>query len=344
MASDAILRTYGDSAAKEDVVLNAVEILTAKESQIFNMLGKSTAVNTVHSYLTDTLRTAATGAVGEGEDYTMSANSTPSRLTNLVQITAIPFAVTRTQQDISHYHGEDELSRQTNKALLDWGNSAEFDLVRATLVSGVSGTVPKMNGIIAAISKSTNYTSHTSGTVWSASILDGLMLANWTNNNGDVATDIFMGGILRKNTDYFTQKSNVVVNGPTMSTIVRTVSSYQTAFGTLMIHTHRYIQDAADATGRVLAINPSKLKVAFLKKPYIDTGLARSGDKPYNRSHQYNQFHYIGETLSLDNAEVTLYDKTLQQMQYRKTLLRIWEEAKRSLWNFANLQTMQVFD
>ena len=56
MASPAgILLTYGDVSAKEDVVLNAIEILTAKESQIFNMLGKTNAISTVHSYLTDTL-------------------------------------------------------------------------------------------------------------------------------------------------------------------------------------------------------------------------------------------------------------------------------------------------
>lgn len=47
--ADNILRSYGDSAAKEDVVLNAVEILTAREDQIFNMLGKTSAINTIHS-------------------------------------------------------------------------------------------------------------------------------------------------------------------------------------------------------------------------------------------------------------------------------------------------------
>jgi hypothetical protein len=278
MAADAILRTYGDSSAREDVVLNAIEILTAKETQIFNMLGKTEAINTVHSYLVDTLRTAASNVVGEGEDYTMSANSTPTRLTNIVQITAIPFAVTRTQADISHYHGQDELARQTQKALMDWGNSAEFDLVRQTLVSGVSGTAPKMNGIIVAISKSTNTTAHTSGTAWSASILDGLMRSNWDNSNGDVATDLFMGSFLRGKTDDFTQKSNVVVNNGSFSTVVRTVTTYETAFGTLSIRTHRYVQQSSDATARVLALRPEKLKIAFLKKPYIDSDLARSGD------------------------------------------------------------------
>lgn len=303
MASDAILRSYGDSSAKEDVVLNAVEILTAKETQIFNMLGKTSAINTVHSYLTDTLRTPTLNglAVEESADYTMSANSTPSRLTNLVEILALPFAVSRTQQNISHYHGQDELSRQTQKALMDWGNAAEFDLVRSVLASGASGTTPKMNGIIAAISKSTNYTSHTSAVAWSASILDGLILANWQNSNGDVATDIFMGGIMRKNTDYFTQKSNVVVNGPTVSSIVRTVSTYQTAFATMNIHTHRYIfVSGTDLTNRVLGIRPEKLKVAFLAKPTIDTDLARSGD--------YDKRAVVGKfTLEVHNQDSNFY-------------------------------------
>ena len=278
MATVNVLTSYGDSSAKEDVVLNAVEILTARETQILNMLPKSVAINTIHSYLTDTLATAASLAVAEEGDYTAAALTTPTRLTNIVEIVAKPFKVSRTQQDIAHYHGQDELSRQTEKALMDWANAAEFDLVRASLTSGASGTAAKMNGIIVAISKSTNTTAHTSGTVWSATILDGLMKNNWDNSNGDVATDLFMGSYLRNVTDGFTLKSNMVVNGPGASGIVRTVSTYQTFVGTVRLHTHRYVQQSTDATGRVLALRPEKLAVAYLQKPMIDTDLARSGD------------------------------------------------------------------
>ena len=276
--ADLILNTYGDNSRKTDVVLNAIEILTAKETQIFNMLGKTTAIDTIHSYLTDTLRTAASAAVSESADYTIVASTTPSRLTNIVQKVNITYAVTDMQSDIEHFHGQNELARQTQKALMDWGNAAEFDLVRSTLVSGVSGTTMKMSGIIEATSKSTNHTSHTSGTVWSASILDGLMKGNWNNSNGDVATDLFLGSALRAQTDNFTQKSNVVVNGGGISTIVRTVSTYTTAFGTLNIHTHRYLSiTGTDATGRILALRPDKLKVAMLRTPYVDMNLARNG-------------------------------------------------------------------
>lgn len=277
MAADIILRTYGDVSAREDVVMNAIEILTARETQIYNMLGKTTAINTIHAYLTDTLRTAASQAVEEAADYTALANSTPSRLTNIVEIVAVPYKVSRTQQDITHYQGQNELQRQTEKALMDWANAAEFDLVRGTLTSGASGTAPKLQGIITGVSKSTNHTSQTSGTVWSASILDGLVQNTWENSNGDVPTELFMGSILRKNTDYFTQKTNVVVNAQ-MPDIIKTVSTYTTAFATMRVHTHRYLQQSSDATGRVLALNPDKLKVAVLRSPYIDTDLARSGD------------------------------------------------------------------
>lgn len=299
MAADIILRSYGDVSAREDVVMNAIEILTARETQIYNMLGKTTAINTIHAYLTDTLRTAASQAVEEASDYTALVNSTPSRLTNIVEIVAVPFKVSRTQQDITHYQGQNELQRQTEKALMDWANAAEFDLVRGTLTSGASGTAPKLNGIIAGISKSTNYTSHTSGTVWSSSILDGLVQNNWDNSNGDVPTELFMGSILRKNTDTFTQKTNVVVNAQ-LPDLVKTVSTYTTAFTTMRVHTHRYIQQSGDATGRVLAINPDKLKVAVLRAPYIDTTLARSGD--------YDVRAVIGKfTLEVHNQDDNFY-------------------------------------
>lgn len=54
MAADLILRTFGDASAKEDV-LGLIENLTATENTFLNGLGKSVAINTVHSTLTDTL-------------------------------------------------------------------------------------------------------------------------------------------------------------------------------------------------------------------------------------------------------------------------------------------------
>jgi hypothetical protein len=270
------LQTYGDVSKREDVVLNSIEILTATENSIQSKLGKTKAINTVHSYLVDTLATAASAAVQQGADFTLVARTTPSRLTNVVEEIAIPFAVTRVEEVAQSYSGLNELDRQLTKSLKDWGNALEFDLVRATLVSGISGTVAKFNGIIAGTSLANNTTAQTSGTVFSASILDALMGNSWETSNGDVATELFTGGVLKRATDNFTQKTNNIVNAGTPSQISKTVTTYETSMGTLTLNKHRYVQQAADATGRVLAIRPEKIKVAYLDMPFIKD-LAENG-------------------------------------------------------------------
>lgn len=259
------------------VVLNAIEILTAEENQIQVSLGKTKAINMVHSFLTDTLLTAASLAVEQGTDFSLSTLTTPSRLTNIVEEIAKAFLVTRPEEMVQSYSGVNELDRQLTKALKDWGNALEFDLVRGTLVSGISGTAAVFNGIINGTSLASNNSLQTSGTVFSATILDAMMTNCWTTSNGDVATELYVGGIMRRVIDNFTQKNNIVVNnangGPT---IVRTVSTYETSMGTLSIHKHRYIQQAADANARVLGIRPEKIKVAYLDMPFVKE-LAEAG-------------------------------------------------------------------
>lgn len=277
MALSNILQTYGDSTIKTNIVLNSVEIISAKEDGVFSVLGKTNAINMVHSYPVDTLLTAASQAVEQGADFTYTARTTPTLLTNIVEEIAVPLRVTRPQVAVQHYHGQNELQRQLQKALTEWSNAAEFDLVRGTLTSGVSGTAATMSGIIQAISKSTNTTAHTSGTVFSATILDGLMQNCWTNSNGDVATDIYVGGAMKRIMDNFVQKTNSVVNIPDVRGIVRTVTTYETSMGTVTIHKHRYVQQSGDATNRILAIRPEKLKVAFLETPMVLDNLTTGG-------------------------------------------------------------------
>lgn len=278
MATDNILRTYADVSIREDVG-SLVEILTARENWFLNNLQKRTAISTIHNVLTDTLATAASAAVEEAADYSYGALTTPSRITNLVEIIATPIKVAHAQQWVEKYTQEDELTRQTTKALINWGNSAEFDIVRSTLTSGASGTAPKMSGILEAISKSTNTTAHSSGTAIAASILKGLLKLNWDNGNGvDVATDLFCGSYLKNAIDNLSGNRSLTLNvDATTRTLTDVVDKYQTGFGTLNIHLHRYVQQSTDATGRIVGINPSKLALAYLKNPYIQSDLAVTG-------------------------------------------------------------------
>lgn len=279
--ADNILRTYGDVSIKEDVN-SFVELITALETWFLGNLGKTQALSTVHQTQVDTLPTAASLAVEEGTDLTASATLTPSLLPNIVQHVARTFVVSDVQRKVAHFNGEDMLAYQTVKAGKELGNAVEFDLIRSVLVSGASGATPKMKGIVQAISKSSNTTVHSSGTVLSASIINGLMKANWDNSNGQVASELFMGSFLRSVVDGFTQKSNTIVSVPATE-IMNLVDVYNTSFGRINVNVHRRIQLAssgggigADATGRLLFVNPEYLKIAYLNPMYL-VDMAKTG-------------------------------------------------------------------
>ena len=264
--ADSILRTYGDTSIREDV----------------NYLCKSQAYGPVHQTQIDTLPAAASLAVEEGTDLTATSNNTPTLLANIVQHVARTFHVSDVQRKVSHFNGEDMLAYQTVKAGKELGNALEFDIVRSVLVSGVSGTTPKMKGIVQSISKAANTTAHNSGTVLSASIINGLMKANWDNSNGTTATDVFMGSFNRNTVDGFTQKSNSLVSFPATE-ILNTIDMYQTSFGRIAVHVHRraYLASSgggigADSTGRLLFVNPEYLKIAYLNPIYL-LDLAKTG-------------------------------------------------------------------
>jgi hypothetical protein len=214
-------------------------------------------------------------AVTEGDDITGATLTTPSRLTNIVQTSAKAFLVSDAQRAVEHYSGTDELARQTDKAIMELANSMEYDLLRNTAVSAASGAAGELNGILEAVSTSSNFSAHNSGTVFAASILDAMIYNNWTNSNGDVATDYFVGGFLRKVVDSFTQKTNNIVQ-VSSDTIEQGITYYSTSFGVVKFHTHRYLNVAGDATGKVLGVNPTKLAVAYLNPPRV-VELAKTG-------------------------------------------------------------------
>lgn len=295
MAADNYIRSFGDVSIREDV-LGAIETLTAVENAFLTKLGKTDAIATTHAVLTDTLRTAQSRAVAEGADATILAGTTPSRVNNVVETVAIPFAVTGIQEAVEHYHGENELVRQTTKAMKDWGNAAEFDIVRGTLTSGASGTAATMAGVIAKIT--TNATAHTSGTTLNMSHILGLLQNVYDNGNGEMVTDIFVGGTLKRRISSFTTSNTKFVQAPE-KVVVEAVDVIETDFGRIRLNLHRYVQTASDATGRILGVNMDKWKLAYLRKPFIQD-LAKSGD--------YAKKQVIGDlTLEARNEAVNFF-------------------------------------
>lgn len=255
------LRTYGDNSIVESVQ-EMIEILTPVENFLMRNLRKSTARAMVHQWQDDTLDSAGSKASNEYVAFAPDTSTTPTLRTNIVEHVLKQYSVTTAQTKVSHFSQEDEFSRQTTKAMKSWSNAAEFDLLRSSLVSGASGTAPRMNGVIKTIT--TNSTSHASGTVFSESILIGLLQLTWDNSSGDTATDLLVGAALKRRISAFTTgiTKNVEASDRMAGQVVQL---YESDFGTVKVHLHRYVQiSGTDATSRIVGMNTDKYYVAQL--------------------------------------------------------------------------------
>lgn len=254
------LSTYGDTAIVRSVQ-EEIELLTPEQNLLLKNLGKSKAIAMVHQWQDDTLQTPASGAATEIKAFTADTLTTPTLRTNIVEHVYKAGSVSEAQQKVQHYSGRDEYARQVSKKMLDWSNSSEFDLLRSSLVSGASGTVPQMNGVIKTLT--TNVTSMTSGTVFSESILVGLMQLSWTNSNGETPTDLLVGANMKSKISSF--GTGIVKNVNLGDKVAgQVVQSYESDYGTVNIHLHRYMQNS-DATARVLGMNMDKFYIAYLE-------------------------------------------------------------------------------
>lgn len=254
------LRSYGDTSVVESVQAE-IEILSPKENFVFNNATKSVARNTVHQWQDDTLDAAGSAVATEYRAFTPDTLTVPTLRTNLVQHIYKAVSVSEVQNMVTHHSGQKEFSRQIAKKMIAWTNAAEHDLVRSSLVSGASGTAPRMNGIIQLITS--NATTHTSGTVFSESVCLGLLALTWANSSGDTATDALVGSVIKRRMSAFTTgiTKNIEASERKAGQVVQV---YESDYGTVNVHLHRYIQLAADATARFLAVNMSKLYVAQL--------------------------------------------------------------------------------
>lgn len=258
-------------------MLDLIEQLSPAVDDLITTLGKSTAIQPVHQWQTDTYRAAGTQTVAEGSAFSALALTTPVRATNICEIVRVDLEISGTQQATAHYGMADAVAYQKMKGMQEWENAAEFDLVRSTLVSGISGTTPRMAGLIAFVS--TNLTAQTSGTVFSESVFNGLLELAWTNGSGEAVTDVYVGSILKRRISQFSANGGTKWVQTTTKEVVATIDAYVSDFGACKVHLHRYVQQSSDATARILGIVQNKWRVAYLQSrtPKMEQ-LAKVGD------------------------------------------------------------------
>lgn len=278
--ANAITPIFGGSydgrpeANKEDI-LDLISNIDPIENSLLSGLGRTSAHDIVHITLTDVLDTPASNARVEGVDFSGRALVQPARVLNYTQIIGKEFAVSGTEQAVSHYGFNDRLSYEKDKAMTAWGNDAEFALMRAALVCGVSGTARQMNGVKAAI---TTVTSNHSGVSLSETMFNDKFQAVYTNTGGKI-DEVYVGPNLKRRISGFTAGTTKFTQADTRG-LVNAVDVYEGDFGRHKLMLHRFVTVAGTDTNEdFIGLQTPLWKIAVLqgREPkFVD--LAPAGD------------------------------------------------------------------
>lgn len=248
----------GQSMAED--VKDLITNVDYESTPFYSSIGESTATNTLHAWLTDTLNASADNANAEGNDMLFTDVTPPSRASNVVQLFQKDVRVTNTQQRVAHYGMNDPYTYQLQKRMKEMARDIEKALIAGTRASGDSGLARRLNGAIALIT--TNKTARASGTSLTETEFNDIMAGIFTNGT-DISVDkVFTGATLKRAISGYTAGSTKFTQAEGMK-LYNTVSVYESDFGVHTIHLEREVPSGANAKG-ILCVDSSKWKTAYL--------------------------------------------------------------------------------
>lgn len=279
--------TYPDNARRESL-LDIVVNLDPTEHQLVSGLQRSSASNTLHEWVEDTLETVGDNAQPEGADAAADVASDPVRKQNITQIFTKTAKVTGTAKATNRVGGDRMAYEITNK-LKALKNDIEFALIRGSIASGNASTAAASARRLKGIKNwfdgtATTNTQNYSGATLTETVLNDMFETVWNNSNKEV------------NAVYTTMKGKRRISGFTAGNtknveasdkrLVNSVDVYQSdAAKMVKLFAHRFVTVAGDYVTTatpgfdVLALNEGSWAIAYLtgREPKA-TDLAKAGD------------------------------------------------------------------
>lgn len=265
-------RFVRDDASVKESVLDLITNIDPVENYVLSNFQRSTGNDEFHFVPRDTLRTPALRAGVEGADPTYDGND-PTRAMNVMQIVEVGFEVTDSEAATDRYGSpEDRVAYETEKALKDWANFAEFALVRSTLVTGNNSTARQMEGLKECLTLDTSQ----SGVSLTETILNDYLQNVWSEGS-DV--DLILAPMRHKRkisgfggggTKFYNQEDR---------RLVLPIEIYESdASGKpVKLVAHRYVQQSGDTNYDILGVDMEKFAIAYLREPKVRP-LAKTGD------------------------------------------------------------------
>ena len=284
MATNGVNFTYPDAARRESL-LDIVVNIDPTEQQLMSGLQRSSASNTLHEWVLDTLESVGVNAQFEGGAAPTDGASNPTRAQNITQIFAKTAVVSGTEQAVNRVGG-DRMAYEVTKKLKALKNDIEYALVRGSIASGVastsgSGSARQLKGIKGWITtNSVNY----SGATLTETVLNDMFESVW-NGSGKEVNAVYTSMKGKRRISSFTAGATKNVE-TTDKRLVNSVDVYQSdAAKMVKLFAHRYVTVSGDYTAAatpgfdVLALNEGSWAIAYLQGREPQTkDLAVTGD------------------------------------------------------------------
>lgn len=265
------------------------------ENYLVSNLQRSSANDIFHYTLQDTLKTPALSAKAEGSDPTY-ANTDPTRTLNMLHIIDDAFEITETEQATDRYGSpEDRVAYETEKALKNWANKAEFALLRSTLVSGGASTGAAFARQMRGLKYSLSVVTSSSGVSLSETIFNDRLQATW--NQGANVDLVLAPMTLKRRISSWNGNGGTKYYNQEDRRLVTPIEVYESdASGKpVKLVAHRFMTISGDLNYDILGVEMDKFATAYLREPKVRP-LAKTGDSERRQ--------VVGElTLEVRNAE-----------------------------------------
>jgi hypothetical protein len=242
--------SYNSLVNAEDVS-DVIANIAPTDTPFLSGLKKTTANNTLHEFITDTLNSAANNAQLEGDVFTAQTRPTPVRYQNRTQISYKVVAVSRTQQAANPYGMKNMLAYQMANASKEIKRDAEYALTQnTTMVAGNATTARQLRGLegwiatnkdLGASGASPNPATNTAPTdgtqrAFTETILKSVLQQCFTS--GGNPSMIMVGPAQKQTFSTFTGNSTRYKDAD--NKLVAAISVYVSDFGTLTVVPNRF--------------------------------------------------------------------------------------------------------
>lgn len=276
--------TRYDAVGNREDLANIIYNVDPTDTPFMSTVGRTTALNTLHEWQTDTLAAAAQNAQLEGDTFTNDSLSATARVSNFTQIARKVIGVTGTQLAMNPAGRANELSYQLEKASQAIKRDMEFDLMRNQTPGngGKDSSARTLRPFLGWLSSNVN-----GGTGWAA----GTSSAAFTPGTARAFTEDMLKDVLKKIFDNSGERPNKILtdsyNRGVFSSftggnqrqqfmeekkLTATVQVYEGDYGIYQIEADRFM-----LPGVAAVITPDMAAVAYLR-PFEVQEIAKTSD------------------------------------------------------------------